>query len=156
MSQSIERNLTALWEALAWGSMLGCQQVEAEGRTVEGELEERGRGTERGRREHRAPGMMSASSAPQPRGARKTQLGPQWPAGWTQAWLPLDRVLWGSYSGKRRNKELKILNNKHLHLENYGQLLPAPTPPWYYVLLTPGNAFMCEFYFCIQMLRWAL
>lgn len=71
---------------------------------------------ERVGRQRRAPGMgvrAAASSAP-------LSQALHWPLGW---------VPWGSYSGKQREKELKILNKEHLRLENYGQLLLVHTPP---------------------------
>ena len=32
---------------------------------------------------------------------------------------------------------------------------PPPSSPWYLALFTPGNASMCEFYFCIHLSGWA-
>lgn len=51
------------------------------------------------------------------------------PVGWAQAWLAPVRLLWGSYSGKWKEEELKILSDEHTHLKNDGQLLPSPHPP---------------------------
>lgn len=68
----------------------------------------------------------TASSAPLSQG---NDQAPQCPVGWAQAWLTPGRVLWGSYSGKWREEELKILNNEHLHLENDGHFYQLPTLP---------------------------
>lgn len=67
---------------------------------------------------------------------------PQCPVGWAQAWPTPGRVLWGSYSGKWREEELKILNNEHLHLENDGHFYQLPTLPTPMVLCVVNSIFV--------------
>lgn len=112
------------WGGFGLGLLwLRCGQVKAEERrTVGSRPKKTARGIqrpwERVRAEPQEGVRAAASCAPLSQASREEMTRPSVAC----------RVLWGSYSGKWREKEPQILTNEHLHLENCGQLLPPPHP----------------------------
>lgn len=83
-----------------------------------------------------------------------SQLCPSMPGSALAARLdPLGKLLWKTEGEGVKNPERGTPALGKLWTASTG---PYPTPaplPRYRVLFTPGNASMCEFYFCIHMLR---